>query len=79
MECVVGGEPGDLGVPGQDCAAVEVGQGGYLVVVGTLAEAVERVAGVEFGAVREVEVVIDRDEFALSARRGCRRRRRCSI
>ena len=65
VEGVVGGKPGDFLVPREDAAAGEVGDGVDFVVVGALADAVEGVAGVEFGAGGEVLEVVDGDELAF--------------
>ncbi len=48
LEVVVGGDPGDLGFPGQLDGTVEIGHRGQFVVVGRLAEAVQGIAGVAF-------------------------------
>ena len=51
---VVRRHPGHLRPPRQDRDGFEIGHGADFVVVGALAEAVERVAGVELGAVGEM-------------------------
>ena len=65
LEGVIRREPSDFLVPWQDTAAGEVGERGDFIVVRTLAEAVEGVAGVELAAGGEVLEVIDRHEFPL--------------
>lgn len=62
----------------QDDPALEIGDRGDLVLIRALAEAVEGIAGVEFGALGEVDEMVDGHKLAL-VRRGCRHRRRRSL
>ena len=65
MKFVVRRDPGDFFPPGKLDDVVQVRNGSNFVVVRLLAQAVERITGVEFGAAREMFEVFDGHEFAL--------------
>ena len=65
VEGEIGRIPHDFRLPGQLHAAVQVGQAGDLVVIRRLAEAIQRVAGVELRAAGEILEMRDGHDFAL--------------
>ena len=65
MERQVCWRPRELRLPRQLNDMGEVRHRGKLVLVRLLAEAIQRVAGVEFGAIHHMRQMIDRDDLAL--------------
>ena len=65
MKCVVRREPGDLWVPRQLESTFEVGNRVDFIVVRTLAETVQRIAGVKFGSCGKIFKVRDRHDLTF--------------
>ena len=65
VEGVVRREPGDLGIPWQLESPFQIGNGGNLVVVGTLSQTIQRISGVEFRTRGKMLEVRDRHDLPL--------------